>query len=89
MTAHPVIARPATYRGQPGFVIKSRTGGIFGTSIFTQIRESADLIAGRVRRGEDVQLDDYLAGPAVCSVCDSPVPSPALDASGRCLECQP
>ena len=55
--------RPAVYCGQAGYTIRGNGGGIFGTSIFTTSRSSAEHIREQLRardRGEDV---DVATGP--------------------------
>lgn len=54
----PVYIRPSTYRGKAGFSVKSRAGGLFGTSIFVETREAAERCKARIRAGEEVTLQD-------------------------------
>lgn len=41
-----------------------------------------------MRRNYDVRASEARRA-GKCSVCDAPTPPTALDASGRCVECQP
>lgn len=57
--------RPKVYRGQPGFVIRGNGGGIFGTSIFTTSRSSAEHIREQLRADERyaTTAEDYEPQP--------------------------
>ena len=54
--------RQTTYRNEPGFLVcgKHSNSGIFGTAIFTKTRKSAELIRDKVKRGENIKLQDFL-----------------------------
>jgi hypothetical protein len=49
----------STYRGQDGWLIYGSGYGIFGTSIFTLSRSSAEHIREQVRAGVDTTVADF------------------------------
>lgn len=54
--------RRKVYRGREGFLVSGNVGGIFGTSIFTETRESAEHIKAKVLRGEEITSQDFAIG---------------------------
>lgn len=53
-----VVIRPYTYRGVAGYLVRSRAGGIYGTSIHVETRRAAERVKSRIKAGEDVTLED-------------------------------
>lgn len=52
--------RTKTYRSQQGFLVIG-PGGIFGTSIFTATRSSAEHIRAKCRLGLEITTADFAA----------------------------
>lgn len=57
-----VSVRPVTYRGKDGFSVTSKSGGAFGTKIFTNSRAKADRIADAIKAGKREDIDKILLG---------------------------